>query len=215
MKEGFFNNKKGESALNIPTKVFSVIFGLVILGFLIVVVAGNLKDTGERSMPYESALYIKNETLSNVTELGADLQAFTTRTGGNCSSVCSSHVVYNASTNGTLIEASNYTLYNDGCSIVTHALTDASYNDSATLEITYTLQTKDCSIVYIMRNTTRGVAEFFSNLSTIFTILFVVVIIALIMIVWAVSRKATGGGGGTSGGISSMGRSSDSDFTEL
>jgi len=97
-------SKRGESALNVPTKVMGVIFGLVILGFLIVVVAGNLR-----------------------TSTGFD-------TGSDD---------YNVTEN-------------------------------------------------IMRNTTRGVAEFFSNIGTIFTILFVVVIIALIMIVWAVSRKATG-----------------------
>ncbi len=37
--------KKGGSELNIPLKVFGVIFGIVILAFLTIVVAGNLRDS--------------------------------------------------------------------------------------------------------------------------------------------------------------------------
>jgi len=38
-------DKKGVGALDIPLKVMGVVFGIVILAFLIIVVAGNLRDS--------------------------------------------------------------------------------------------------------------------------------------------------------------------------
>ncbi len=193
------SGKKGSSELNTPLKVFGVIFGLIILGFLTIVVAGNLNDP---NVIPTSTSKISNQTLGEMNDSGF----LTFDTTSYCGTPRCGDIAYMYITgNGTPFLSNNWTQANckiTGVSDLQVGLNETEWAGS------YTLTHTDCSLQHTMRNTTGGVATFFSNLSTIYTIAFVVMIIAMIMIVWTISKKATVGGG-TSGGRESK------DFIDL
>jgi len=134
MKKGLINNKRGIQALDIPLKVMGVVFGIVILAFLIIVVAGNLRETDP--IPYEPTIYVSNETLTTVTETGENLKALTT---SNCSAICSNHLYYDAG-NTTEVNSGNYTTSNSGCTIATNSNTDSWLNNSD-IDVQHSLRT--------------------------------------------------------------------------
>ncbi len=198
------SNKKGEKTmgLNVAISFFLAFAVLVIIGFIYVIVLGNLLGDGSILNDYSDEII--TEESDAVDEFGVNLGAV-----GNASyylPVCTIGEVVNKSSNVTLgfIGTTNYTTSNSGCTITPVAT--AEYNGSE-WHFNYTVSYKDPNTAGIITNSTGAISDFFTNAGTWLTLLSVVIILLIVTIVIVTVRrfgsgKNVGGGGGSTEGTS-------------
>ena len=180
--------KKGQVGLDTAKAVMLALLVIGMIAFVIIVANSELNDVADTALPTQSAV-IGNETLSSVEDgTGEYLSIYTS---GYRNLACTIVVVTNAST-GEVIQSGNYTV--DGCHII-WLETDVDLYNNTDWNVTYTYTFIDPGVSNVFRNTTSGIAGFFDNVPTWFTLLSVVVIIAIIALVIIVVGRFGGKSG--------------------
>jgi len=181
---------RGKGSMDMTTKFMSSLLVVVILGFILIVIGANLRTASEDVLPTLSGT-VSNETLSTINEAtpaNFDVQTYT-------NVVCTNQIFTNSTNLGdeSAIDSNNYTLSNNGCSVVYSGVPDTTgYNNTAwNVSYAYTYQEPYASTA--LQNTTSGTSDFFSNIPTWFSMLSVVIIITLIIVVVTVAKKASSG----------------------
>ncbi len=198
-------NKKGSGTLDMATKVFGAILVLGVIGFVFVIIFGNLADTSDDALPTLPSQTILNETIDSVDELGEALSVI-----NNYNVACTILVIQNETGNATdggpIISSANYTASGTGgCHVAYSAPGVNAIINNSDWNVTYSWTYKDSAAQDITQNLTAGASSFFSNASTWLTLLSVVIIIAIVALVIAKVK----GKGARMGGSEGSGSSGD------
>jgi len=187
--------KKGAGGLDIAIKVFSALMILGVMGFVFVIIFGNLGDTAEDAMPVRQSLTIINETLTSVDHLGEFLVHYT-----DLDPVCTIGIVSNASS-GDTIGSGNYTQTNCHLAHPTGIGGNEGGFNNSDWHVTYTYTNRDPSARDVPLNLTDAASSFFGNAGTWLTLLSIVIIITIITLVLIRVRGGRESGmSGSSGG---------------
>ncbi len=197
-------NKKGAEVLEMATKVFGALLVLGVLGFVFIIIFGNLTDTADDALPTQSSNVV-NESVVTVDSDGEALSI-----SDYYQAVCTINKVINATSNDG-INTGNYTTGDDGC-IVYYKTTigDPDGFNNSNWNVSYSYTYKDSAAQDVTQNLTAGAASFFANAGTWLTLLSVVIIISIVALVIAkVKGSKEIGGSGESGGFGSSGSSDE------
>jgi hypothetical protein len=181
----FLKNKKGSGDLgkgvNIAIMFFGGVITLILLGFLVLIIAGSLSSPGDAALPAYSGT-LTNETLTTVDDAGEDLSVRTLHLVD-----CSVTAAYNA-TGGEEITSGNYTETN--CNVAYTGVAGGRYNNTNwDVMVDYTYKTT--GIRDTLSNVSVAIPIFFSNALTWFSLLSVVIVIATVVIVVRMVRGGT------------------------
>lgn len=171
-------NRKGQVGLETGRVVMLSVFFLVIVGFVLVILLGNLTRT-----PVAVNSGILSPQSETITSVAQTLRPFATATLVDCSASVSS--VVNA-TSGTTIPATNFTV--TACAISFNAGQGnvQGFNNSNWI-VNYTGTFNSFGVVN--SNVTGATAGFFSNSTTWFSLLGVVIVILIVtLVIFAVQR---------------------------
>jgi len=172
------NSRKGQMGLDTSKTVMLVLLTVGVLGFLTIILLGNLTDTNVAVT--SGTIGAQSETITSVAHASRPL-GFNDRL--DCTATVSD--VRNA-TGGAFINATNYTV--SGCTILykTGQGNPSGFNNSNWV-VNYSGTFN--SFGSVNANLTSGTTSFFTNTSTWFSLLAVVVVILIIAIViFAVNR---------------------------
>ncbi len=185
-------DKKGEgdlkSGLGIAIAFFGGITTLVVMGFVLIILAGNLGDSAADALPISTNSTF-NETIDY--ELNSTPATSTYALTGGTELLSRREIIDCAIqyiTNSTEDELAVTTDYTEENCILTLA-TDSEFNDTF-LNVTYDYTYRNPDASNQMNNVSSASANFFSNATTWFSLLSVMIIIAVVIIVLSVVRKA-------------------------
>jgi len=162
-------------------KFFGGIAILVVLGFIILVLAGALGDAAEDSL--EDLTITLNETVADVSETAVGTSYEGLRK-------CSLVITEISLLNGTVISADNYTTLD--CKLQYIGGVDAHEWNDTDWNVTGVGSYERNTVIGMSNNVTTGVGGFFSNASTWFTILSVVIIIGAVVVILQFVRGKKG-----------------------
>ena len=201
MSKSLLKDKKGIFGLNAVQSFFSVILGIALLAYVIVIIMGTL--SGTTILSSATGAITNNRTVSAVSDAAVNLPiningvtyADRVSTGKN-NLICSISNVVNATSN-TPIGAVNYTVSNGGCALAwlnTTSSTTGGLNNSfwnVTYSYTYNTNSQD-QTNSILGNTSSGISGFFSSINPVYAILAVLVIILVLVVLVRVVSAPTG-----------------------
>lgn len=179
MIKKLLKDTKAIFGLNAVQTFFSVVLGIALLAYIIVIIMGILGGTTILSSV--AGTVTNQRTTSVVTETSQQLPTVV----GYNNPICSLTSVVNATSN-TAIPTGNYTFTSTGCTIVFKSLTaePGNFNNSkwnVTYSYTYNSPNQD-NLNGILGNTSSGISRFFSNINPIYAILAVLVIILVLVV---------------------------------
>lgn len=166
-------DKKGVFGLTAIQTFFSIILGIALLAYVIVIIMGTLGDNAT-ILPLGSYTAV-NESITRPTGAGSTLAA-NSLTRATCGTVTA---IYNG-TGGGVIPAGNYT--QTGC-VITNAT--VLYPTAATWLVSYPYTASSAyqnDLDYVLQNTSTGITGFFSSINPIYAILAVLVIILVLVV---------------------------------
>lgn len=176
-------NKKGVFGLTAVQSFFSVILGVALLAYVIVIIMGTLSNN---TAILQTASYTAvNESIARPTVAGVTL-AVGGLTRGTCGTVTA---IYNG-TGGILIPAGNYT--QTGC-VITNAT--VLYPESTTWLVSYPYTASSAyqqDLDSVLVNTSTGITSFFGAINPIYAILAVLVIILVLVVLVRVVQAPNG-----------------------
>ena len=180
----FKENKKGVFGLTSVQSFFTIILGIALLAYVIIVIMGTLNDS-DILKGNSLTQVVFNET-GHINASGYTLQ----NTSANGFSAIKIIIARNSS--GTIIPATNYSL-DTITGIVTNA-TSLTYADSNfTWSYKYNSKSQD-NVENILLNTSEGVSSFFSSINPVYAILAILVIILVLIVLVRVVSGGTGEG---------------------
>lgn len=176
-------NKKGVFGLTAVQGFFSVILGVALLAYVIVIIMGTL--SGNTAILQVASYTAVNESIDRPTTAGITLA-----TGGLSRATCSAiTAVYNGS-GGALITSGNYT--QTGCSVV-NATDVSALNSTWLVSYAYTASSNyQQNLDGILTNTSTGITSFFGAINPIYAILAVLVIILVLVVLVRVVQAPSG-----------------------
>ena len=182
-------DKKAVFGLTSVQQFFSIILGLALLAYVIVVIMGTL--SGSTVIPAASLSGLINNETGFLNSSGDFLNVFANGTLGASNPVLLT--VYNTSTAAVLLPAANYSL-NTVTGLVTNGTAVTYTNVNFTYTFNYNSQAFN-QANNILTNTSTGITGFFSSINPVYAILAILVIILVLVVLVRTVTGSTATGG--------------------
>ena len=192
-------NKKGILGLNTTTEFIVAVLVLAVTAFAVIIALSVLGDTDVARIKTEVGITNETTTIMNNT-VPYELSG----TSGLTNCVATIQTVLNNTAPFVNINSANFTV--SGCTVT--AIDDpATFNETSWLLSGSYTHESSAKVDSITNNVSIGIASFFGNATTWFSLLAIVVILLIIAIVIVTVRRFEVGAGGGAGGFVSSGGS--------